>query len=283
VVVYQPDHRRRRVVLVMLVLTALALISFDERGSAAIDKARSTAADVIQPVRDLASNTFNPVTDWLDGLGRASELQNENERLRRELAQAKSDAAAGAAAQARLKELSSLLDLPQVEDYDGVVADVTGQGSGFDRTFSISKGSDAGIEEGMPVVVGGALVGRVARAYKGGAIVQRIDDRQFGAGAQLIQKDQNGPQGIASGQADSRNLLFAVSQGAAGVAMKKGDIAITVGGLSSRYPRGLPIGTVVRDVSAGGSVARNAELKPIVDLDSLDVVKVLRYQPPVAP
>jgi cell shape-determining protein MreC len=53
--------------------------------------------------------------------------------------------------------------------------------------------------------------------------------------------------------------------------------------LSSRYPRGLPIGTVVRDVSAGGSVARNAELKPIVDLDSLDVVKVLRYQPPVAP
>jgi cell shape-determining protein MreC len=76
--------------------------------------------------------------------------------------------------------------------------------------------------------------------------------------------------------------LFEASPGATGVAMKKGDIAITVGGFS-RYPRGLPIGTVVRDVSAGGSVARNAELKPIVDLDSLDVVKVLRYQPPVAP
>src|SRR6516165_684753 len=107
-VVYQPDHRRRRVVLVMLVLTALALISFDERGSGTIDSLRSTAADVIQPARDLASDAFNPVTDWLDGLGRASELQSENQKLRRELAQAKSEAAAGAAARARVKELEQL-------------------------------------------------------------------------------------------------------------------------------------------------------------------------------
>jgi rod shape-determining protein MreC len=283
VVVYQPDHRRRRVVLVMLVLTALALISFDERGSSTIDQARSTAADVIQPVRDLSSSVFNPVTDWLDGLGRASELQSENDRLRRELAQAKTDAAAGAAARAQLKELLALFDLPQVEDYDGVVADVTGQSTGFDRTFSIDKGTDDGIAKDMPVVVGGALVGKVYRVTSTGAVVQRIDDRQFGVGAQLLDKDQLGPVGTASGQIDSRNLVFAIIEGAAGVAMKKGEIAITNGGEKSTYPRGLPIGTVARNVTAGGSVARNAELQPIVDLDSLDVVKVLRYQAPVAP
>jgi rod shape-determining protein MreC len=226
---------------------------------------------------------FNPVTDWLDGLGRASELQSENDRLRRELAQAKTDAAAGAAARAQLKELLALFDLPQVEDYDGVVADVTGQSTGFDRTFSIDKGTDDGIAKDMPVVVGGALVGKVYRVTSTGAVVQRIDDRQFGVGAQLLDKDQLGPVGTASGQIDSRNLVFAIIEGAAGVAMKKGEIAITNGGEKSTYPRGLPIGTVARNVTAGGSVARNAELQPIVDLDSLDVVKVLRYQAPVAP
>jgi rod shape-determining protein MreC len=282
VVVYQPE-RRRRVVLVLLVLTSLALISFDQRGSGAIDTARTTAADVIQPVRDLANSAFNPVTDWLDGLGRASELQSENEKLRRELAQAKTAAAAGAAARARVKELQDLFDLPQVEDFDGVVADVTGQSAGFDRTFTIDKGADEGIERNMPVVVGGALVGKVYRVTKGSAIVQRIDDRQFGAGAQLVDKDAFGATGIASGQADSRNLRFSVVEGAAGVGMKKGEVAITKGGLGDVYPRGLPIGTVVRDVTAGGSVARDAELRPIVDLDSLDVVKVLRYKPPVLP
>ena len=282
-VVYQPD-RRRRVVLVLLVLTALALISFDERGSSTIDTMRSSAADVIQPVRDASSNAFNPVTDWLDGLGRASELQSENQRLRRELAQAKTEAAAGAAARARVKELEDLFDLPQVEDYDGIVANVTGQGSGFDRTFSIDKGSNDGIAKDMPVVVGGALVGRVFRVTRGSAIVQRIDDRQFGVGGQIVEQNAFGPQGLALGQGDSANLKFSPYADAALVGtIKKGSVAITRGGLGEAYPRGLPIGTVIRDVTAGGSVARDAELRPIVDLDSLDVVKVLRYTPPVAP
>jgi rod shape-determining protein MreC len=284
VVVYQPD-RRRRVVLVLLVLTALALISFDERGSGAINTARSTAADVIQPVRDLSNSAFNPVTDWLDGLGRASELQDENRRLQRELAQAKTEAASGAAARARVKELEDLFDLPTVEDAGtGIVADVTGQQSGFDRTFTIDKGSSSGIAKDMPVVVGGALVGKVYRVTRSSAIVQRIDDRQFGVGAQLIEKASNGAVGNALGRGDSANLTFAPYADASLVGtMKKGSVAITVGGLGSSYPRGLPIGTVVRDVTPGGSVSRDAELRPIVDLDSLDVVKVLRYTPPALP
>jgi rod shape-determining protein MreC len=285
-VVYQPDHRRRRVVLVMLVLTALALISFDERGSHTIDTMRSTAADVIQPVRDLASDVFNPVTDWLDGLGRASELQSENQKLRRELAQAKSEAAAGGAARARVKELEQLFDLPQIDDAGrGIVADVTGQSAGFDRTFSIDKGSNDGIAKDMPVVVGGALVGKVYRVTRGSAIVQRIDDRQFGVSAQIVdQNNQYGPKGIALGQGDSTTLKFSPYAGAALTGtMKQGSVAITNGGVGDAYPRNLPIGTVVRDVTAGGSVARDAELRPIVDLDSLDVVKVLPLSPPAQP
>lgn len=268
----------------MLVLTALALISFDERGSGTIDTARSTAADVIQPVRDLSSSAFNPVTDWLDGLGRASELQSENRKLRRELAQAKSDAAAGAAARARVKELDQLFDLPQIADYNGIVANVTGQASGFDRTFSIDKGSKDGIAKDMPVVVGGALVGKVYRVTRGSAIVQRIDDRQFGVGARIVEKSTFGPNGIALGQGDSANLKFSPYAGGPQVGtMTKGSVAVTSGGLGDAYPAGLPIGTVVRTVAPGGSVARDAELRPIVDLDSLDVVKVLPYQPPTAP
>ncbi len=41
------------------------------------------------------------------------------------------------------------------------------------------------------------------------------------------------------------------------------------------------IGTVVRGVSAGGAVARNADLRPILDLDSLTFVKVLKAPVPI--
>jgi rod shape-determining protein MreC len=283
VVVYRQD-RRRRVTLVLLILTSLVLISLDERGSGLINSARTAAQDVVSPVQHLADNVFTPVTDFFDGLGRANELQSENEQLRRELAQAKSQAAAGAAARARIKELDGLLDLSTVEDYNGVVADVVDQETGnFDRTFRIDKGADAGIDRNMPVVVGGALVGTVYSVAKSSAIVRRIDDRAFGVGAQLIENGTAGPKGIASGQADSRFLKFSVVEGAAGTGMKKGDIAITLGGLGDVYPKGLPIGTVVQSVAAGGSVARDAELRPTVDLDSLDVVKVLKFKPLVLP
>ena len=157
----------------------------------------------------------------------------------------------------------------------------------FSRTFRISKGSDSGIKKGMPVVVGvntrAALVGQVFSVSKTAAIIRRIDDRQFGTGAQLVQPQGVGPKGTAVGQPDSSLLRFSVidASGTA-VAMKKGEVAVTLGSFLEPYPPGLVIGTVVRSVEAGGAIARDAELRPVVDLDALDVVKVLKY-PPAAP
>jgi rod shape-determining protein MreC len=284
VVVYRHD-RRRRVTLVLLVLTSLALISLDERGSSLIDSARSAAQDFVAPVQRLADDAVNPASDFFSSLGRANELQDQNVKLRQELAQARSAAAAGAGARARLKELTALADLPNVADPNGVVAEVVAQETGnLSRSFRISKGSDAGIAKGMPVVVAdasgdGALVGQVYSVSNTSAIVRRIDDREFGVGAQLVQGTAFGPKGTASGQADSSLLRFSVIQDTgAAVAMKKGDVAITLGGtLFEAYPRGLVIGTVARSVAVGGSIARDASLRPVVDLDRLDVVKVLKF------
>jgi rod shape-determining protein MreC len=271
------------VTLVLLILTSLALISLDERGSGLLNSARTAAQDVVSPVQDLADDVVNPASDWFSGLGRANELQDQNVRLRQELAQARSGIAAGAAARARLAELLTLQDLPNVADSDGVVAQVVTQQTGnLSRSFRISKGASAGIAKGQPVVVAdaagdGALVGQVFSVSRKSAIVRRIDDRDFGAGAQLVQSNAFGPKGTASGQPDSNLLRFSVydATGAA-VAMKKGDVAITLGSLFEPYPRGLVIGTVAHSVAAGGSIVRDAELRPIVDLDRLDAVKVLK-------
>ncbi len=274
----------------LLVLTSLALISLDERGSALLDSARSGAQDVVSPLQNLADDVVNPASDWFSGLGRANELQDENARLRGQLAQAKSAVAASAAARARLAELLSLQDLPNVADSDGVVAQVVTQDTGnLSRSFRISKGTSAGIAKGQPVVVAdaagdGALVGQVFSVSRNSAIVRRIDDREFGAGAQLVQGQAFGPKGTASGQVESNLLRFSViDEKGAAVAMHKGDIAITLGSLFEPYPRGLVIGTVAHSVAAGGSIARDAELRPIVDLDQLDAVKVLKSPSAPAP
>jgi rod shape-determining protein MreC len=274
--------------LVLLIITSLALVSLDERGSGLIDSARTAAQDVVAPVQDLADDVINPVSDWLDGLGRANELQDENAQLRRQLDAARAQIATGKADQVELENLRAIADLPDIADGDAVTAQVVDQGAGnFSRTLRISKGSSDGIALDQPVVVQSrdksatALVGRVARVSTSYSIVERIDDANFGAGAQLMQPDKEGPPGTAEGQRDSNLLRFSVIDNDTSVSPKKGDIAITLGGVDNRYPRGLVIGTVVRSVGGAGAIKRDAELRPVVDLDALTFVKVLRY-PPVA-
>ena len=278
--------RRRRLTLVLLVITSLALVSLDERGSGIIHSARTAAQDVVAPLQDLADDVINPASDWIDGLGRANELQDQNEQLRRQLDAARARIAAGKANQVELGNLKGIVDLPDIEDGKGVTAEVVGQGAGnFSRALRISKGSSSGIKVGQPVVINTqdrnatALVGKITRVSANNAIVERIDDASFGVGAQLMQAGQAGPPGTAEGQRDSNLLRFSVIDNSTSVSPEKGDVAITLGGVDQRYPRGLVIGTVVRSVGGTGSIKRDAELRPVVDLDALTLVKVLRYPP----
>ncbi len=288
VVVYRHD-RRRRLTLVLLVITSLALISLDERGSAVINSARTAAQDVVSPLQSLADDVINPVTDWFDGLGRADELQAENERLRAQLDRARSEIAA---AKGSLAELTELRADPRPPDHRRLHRRhrrVVSQGTGnFNRTFEIAKGSGSGIAKGMPVVVGdsngAALVGEVTSVSRSRAIVRRIDDRNFGVGAQVVQGEGFGPKGTASGQANSGLLRFSVIEDSAlPTPLKQGDIAVTLGLPTERFPSDLVIGRVVREVGAGGAINRDAELRPVVDLDALNFVKVLKYPPVPVP
>ena len=63
----------------------------------------------------------------------------------------------------------------------------------------------------------------------------------------------------------------------------KGEFATTYGSGESPFPPGLAVGTIVRSVDPSTATAEHALLRPVVDLDSLSIVKVLRYQPAGAP
>jgi rod shape-determining protein MreC len=281
VVVYRQD-RRRRLTLVLLVITSLVLISLDERGSGLVDSARSVAQDVISPLQRVVDSAIDPVADFFDSFGRADELEAENAQLRDANAKLQAEVDAGQSAVSENERFRAIFDIPQIADYDGIVATVeTGSVDNFHRTWRIDKGSSSGIAVDMAVVVGGdsggALVGRVQSVASNSAVIQRIDDRDFGAGAQLVQTGAPGPIGAVRGVANSRLLSFGLSDSAnPGVGIDKGDLVVTSGGAASVFPKGLPIGHIVRAVPATTAVARDTKLAPVVDLDSIDIVKILR-------
>jgi len=269
----------------MLIITSLVLITLDQQGTGAVSSVRSAAQDVISPLQDLADKAITPVDHFFDSLGRADQLRADNARLRRENADLKAQVAAGLAARQEVDAFRQIYDLSRVADYDGVVASVVdGSAGNFERSLQIDKGTDAGIATGMPVVVGtagGALVGKVVAVSKTRATVQRLDDPQFGVVVYVLSPPDGSTAGLASGQADSTFLELNVTD--ASTRLKKGQFAITTGRAGSPFPGGLAVGTVVHDVDPSTASTERAELRPIVDLDKLTLVKVLKYQAPSQP
>jgi rod shape-determining protein MreC len=282
VVVYR-QSRRRRISLALIVVTSLALITLDQSDSGVVASARTAAQNIVSPIQNLADDAIDPVTNFFDSLGRADELEAENAQLRRKLAAAEGAVAEGQAATRRLAEIQELLDLPQIDDYTGIVASVVdGSVGNFTRTLTLDKGSDAGIAKDMPVVAAGAaLVGRVVDVSKTRSTVLRVDDPQFGVAVQLLQPDRVGPKGFARGQRSSTLLRLQTLE--SNEALSKGEYAVTQGSANSLFPKGLAVGTVTRGVDVASATQQQAELKPVADLDRLENVKVLRYTPQPTP
>ena len=155
---------RPRFVLLLLVLSALTLVTIDTRagGSGVIGQIRAKAHDAFAPVQDATHSALRPVGNFFTGVVHYGELKSENARLRDELAKVRGQQLQAADAQ---RELQLLLDQQHL-DFVGNIPTVAAQvvdtsSSNFEESVQINRGTDAGVAVNMPVVTSGGLVGRV--------------------------------------------------------------------------------------------------------------------------
>src|SRR4051794_6571829 len=176
---------RSRFTLVLLVLTSVTVLTLDFRGSSVITQLRGAATTVFSPFRSATDTVFGPVGDAWNGAFGYDDVKRENDQLRRELADAQAAAAAGQQATKELEESRRQQGLPVISEIKSVSADViAGPATNFVHTVELSKGSNAGIKEGMPVVAGG-LVGRVVQVTPGSSTVTLITDPDFAVAVRL--------------------------------------------------------------------------------------------------
>lgn len=258
----------------LVAITAIALITLDVRESGPLSEVRGVARDAMSPVADAADTVFSPVGDWIDGVTRSTSLKNENERLKRQLDEARGRDAAARAATEENKELKKLLDLPFVEDTDAIAAQVVEAApSNFEFTLQIGKGSSDGIGVDMPVVTGAGLVGRVIEPVsRNRATVLLLNDPQSGVGVR-IEKSQTS--GVLKGRADSGTLRLEFVDPNASVT--EGEL-VSTSGQNSQFPAAIPVGTVSKVTKTRGDLQQDILVKPLVDFSRLDYVKVLRVR-----
>jgi rod shape-determining protein MreC len=289
-VAYRRDTRRRSLLLLLLV-TSLILVTVDSRGNGLIDSLRSAAREIMRPVQNVVDDAFAPVQDFFGGITDYGSLKEENARLKRDLAEAQGKLDRERAVGSEVGELEKLLDLPTIEDASGVAARVIGVAPGnFERTVQINKGTSKGVDVGQPVVGGNGLVGKVTEATPSSATVTLIDSPGFGIGVRLENSKERGLAEGRTGERDMRlnflskpNIRICAKQNetAPDQCIKKGEYVFTSATETGVFPPDIPVAKITKIEKKTGDIEPTITLRPLVDLDDLTYLKVLRL--PEAP
>ncbi|MFZ4517087.1 MAG: rod shape-determining protein MreC [Microthrixaceae bacterium] len=271
-------RRRSRYLLLVLTLLAVTFITLDARGVPIFDGARNTASDVFAPVSGAADWVTSPFRNAWQGVTGYDELQERNRRLREELGRLRAKEITGANAEEQLKRLNDQLQLGFVRDLPTQVARVTsGPFSNFsDHRLEIDKGSSSGLKEGMPVVTTAGLVGRLDRVSRTRSVVQLATDPSFVIGVRLASSQDLGV-GRGGGDADR----FIVDRGIElADPVEPGEAVLTSGLSDSVMPPDIPIGLVDKVIPDENTRSQLLQVRYAVDFSQLDVVQVLKWEPP---
>ncbi|MGB3411470.1 MAG: rod shape-determining protein MreC [Microthrixaceae bacterium] len=260
-------------------LLAITLVTLDARGVGVVSSLRNGSRDVLAPVGGAGRWISTPFRNAWNGITGYDDLRTENEALRGQIEDLKTNEMRETSAQNELEKLKAQLNISFLDDQPTQVARVaSGGGSNFsDHRVELDKGSDHGLAVGNPVVTKGGLVGTIEEVSKSRSVVKLISDPDFNIGV-TVGPDQ--VHGLGHGNGDTST--FIVDRGVGlehPVAMK--DYVFAGGIQRSLVPPDLyiPIGTVKKVTPDAVARVQVLQVALSVRLDRLDVVQVIKWTP----
>ncbi len=262
----------RSTVLIILVLLSLAGLALDQNED--LLPIEDLALRFVVPVQEKLTSLANSISDLTQATQDIRELHRRNEEL-----QGLADSLM--IENVRLKEIESenetlrrLLGFTQANPtHSYKAAEVKGRVIGRDPSnfrsyLIINSGSQQGIEKGMPVVTERGLVGRTTDVGSNWAKVMLIIDPSSSVNA-LIQSSR--ATGVVEGQVGGSLAMKYIPQGET---VNVNDIVLT-SGLGSNFPQKLIIGQVTAVHQRDIEMFQQADIRPTVDFNNLEIVLVI--------
>ena len=266
--------------MVGLVVLSLILItiSFRESSTGPLSGVQAAGATVLRPFEVAAERVARPFRDVYGYFAGLVHVKRENGRLKAEVNQLRQQAELGQSARAqnaRLRDQLHFVDSPLFpSDYSAVNTRIIGWRSEFDDQVVIAAGRDHGIRQETPVVTSDGLVGSVTQVIGDSALVTLLTDQSSAVQA----RDQNsGAFGLVRhGQGQGSLIVDRVTKDKQ---VTVGDVIVTAGTRSSKYPSlfpaGIPIGWVTSVGQSDTAPYKQIQIQPYVDFTSLDAVTAL--------
>jgi rod shape-determining protein MreC len=214
------------------------------------------------------------VSDAFSGVTGYGDLEDENAELRARLAELEGAELQSEEAERELRQLQELLDVDWVGDIPSVGARVvTTPVSNYEQTIELDKGTEDGVEEGMPVVTGSGLAGQVVSASDRRATVRLVTDPDSRIAVRLR---TSGDLGLVTGEGPDEPLSVDFVE--PGTEVHAAELLTTSGLEGAVLPGGIPVGRVVE--RAQGDLEQSVDIRAVADLEHLELVRVLQWTPP---
>lgn len=263
---------RRYGILLAVLLVSFLLLTVQTRGGGT-GRAGELVAIVLTPVQSLlvrvhrgALGFWANYLDWKSVRRENASLRGENEQLRVQTLQAGETREENT----RLRRLLVLRDRLPLATVAGEV--IGREAGGWVRSLTVNRGRGDGIVQQTPVIMPEGLVGRVVQVHRGAAVIQLLNDPASTVGA-VVQRTRTA--GLVEGDAGGAVRFKFMARDGASVA--PGDLVVT-SGLGTLFPKGLPVGRVVKIEDKGSALFHFAVLAPAVDFSRVEEVLLVTGQ-----
>ena len=257
-------------VIAALLTAALAIIS----GITNVTIPDLLVEGIMAPFRAAGTALTNTAEKYYSYMFRYEALAAENEALKEEIAQMEDVARQADSVSRENQRLRNLLDLKAThEDYELVDAYIIGwSSSDWEDTFTINRGTNAGIDENMcAITANGEVVGLVTEVGLNYAIVKTVLDSTLEISGTIATSGYNGM--VKGGYISGNETLLQMNYLPSSSIIRNKDQVVTSG--STVYPRGLIMGYVVDAGYEETGVAKFALLDPAADISALEQVFII--------
>jgi len=265
--------RRQQIGAAALTLVALFFISLDFAGGS-LRSARGGATGALGSLYRGTDSVIGPVRRFIQGVpdvadnrSRIAALQQDNDTLRRKLADAQLDSGSA-------KRLNDLQLQANSAGWQILPARViaTGPGAGFEWTVTVDVGSREHVLLSQTVSDGFGLVGRVIAVHQTNSVVLLAADPTAGVGVrdtrsgELLLARGNGSRGITAAPLDDN------------VDLKVGDHLVTGPAGQTTFVNGIEVGVITK-VSRSIAGMISATVRPTAPQAGLDLIGIVLQQP----
>ena len=263
-------YSARRVVLVLAVIFVIGFLLLPGQLQSVFQQVGSPLGWIISWPLQVVAGIHDRIADVWGRYVALQEIEEENQQLKRELDLLKEQNGQLREASVATERLAALLEFKRQALPTSVAAQVIGRDTGnWYKTIILNKGASDGLQSDQGVITPAGVVGRVVKTTSSTAVVLLVTDPN-NAIAGLIQRtrDEGIVEGTTQGQARLKYIPLLSNA-------RPGDHVVT-SGLVGGFPRGIPIGTIIRIDKEEEALFQSAELSPDVDSDRVEEVLVIQ-------